>query len=196
MEEKVQAKDIELASESVSLETGIGSMPFGKAEVLTDEQAARKLEALRLFREAYEAQMRRDLDGAVAFYKRSIDIYPTAEAHTFLGWTYSYMEMTDEAIAECYQAIEVDPDFGNPYNDIGAYLIAKGDLKGAVDWLKRAITAKRYECYFYPHFNLGRVYEANGRIFDALKEYKAAADHNPGYKEAVRAFRRLQGKLN
>ena len=34
-------------------------------------------------------------------YKRSLATYPTAEAHTFLGWTYSWMGRIDEAIEEC-----------------------------------------------------------------------------------------------
>ena len=33
------------------------------------------------------------------------------------------MGQLDEAIEECHRAIRTDPDFGNPYNDIGAYLI-------------------------------------------------------------------------
>jgi tetratricopeptide (TPR) repeat protein len=180
----------------VALDTGIGGMPFGRDEYLTEERAAAKREALAHFKFAYEAQMRGDLDGAADLYKQSIESYPTAEAHTFLGWTYSFMGMTDEAIAECHCAIEVDPDFGNPYNDIGAYLIEKGDHQDAIMWLERAIKAPRYEAYFYPHFNLGRVYEARGRLFEALREYKAAIELNPAYSLAIRAFRRLQSRLN
>lgn len=180
----------------VALDTGIGDMAFGREEYLTDEDAALKREALLLFKQAYEAQMRGEFDEAADSYKQSIAVYPTAEAHTFLGWTYSFMGLTDEAIAECHQAIEVDPDFGNPYNDIGAYLIEKGDLAGASLWLKRAMEATRYECYYYPHFNLGRILEAQGRVFDALREYKTAIDLNPNYTLAIRAFRRLQSKLN
>jgi tetratricopeptide (TPR) repeat protein len=180
----------------VALATGIGSMPFGGEEFLTEQQAEAKQEALGLFNSAYEAQMRGGFDEAVALYKQSIEAYPTAEAHTFLGWTYSFMGLLDEAIAECRLAIEVDPDFGNPYNDIGAYLIEKGDPNGAIEWLARAQKAARYESYFYPHFNLGRVYEAKGKMFDALREYKAAIDLNPGYALAIRAFRNLQSKLN
>ncbi|HWP45475.1 MAG TPA: tetratricopeptide repeat protein [Blastocatellia bacterium] len=183
-------------SRLVALETGIGNMPFGREEVLTEEQAERKREALRLFKAAYEAQMRNVLDEAADLYRQSIEAYPTAEAYTFLGWTYSFMGMLDEAIAQCHRAIEVDPDFGNPYNDIGAYLIEKGDLSGAIEWLERAKAAKRYESYFYPYFNLGRVYEARGKLFDAMREYRAAIDLNPGYLLAIRAFRRLQSKLN
>jgi tetratricopeptide (TPR) repeat protein len=180
----------------VALHTGIGEMPFGRAEYLSETEEASKRDALRLFKEAYEAQMRGELDEAADLYRQSLAAYPTAEAHTFLGWTYSFMKMTDEAIAECHQAIEVDPDFGNPYNDIGAYLIEKGDLSGAIPWLQRALAAPRYEAYFYPHFNLGRVYEAQRRYFAALDEYQAAAELNPQYTLAARALRRLQSKLN
>jgi tetratricopeptide (TPR) repeat protein len=180
----------------VALDTGIGSMPFGGAEYLTEQQAAAKREALALFQSAYESQMSGDFDEAVDLYEQSIASYATAEAHTFLGWTYSFMGMMEEAIAECHRAIEVDPNFGNPYNDIGAYLIEKGDYQGAIAWLERAMKAPRYEAYFYPHFNLGQVYEAKGRSFDALREYKTAMDLNPGYARATRAFRRLQSRLN
>jgi tetratricopeptide (TPR) repeat protein len=195
MTEEIDSNRTELRTR-VSLTTGIGDMPFGREELLTKEQAEAKEEALRLFQAAYEAQMRGELDEAAGLYKESVEAYPTAEAHTFLGWTYSFMGLSDEAIEECRIATEVDPDFGNPYNDIGAYLIEQGNLYGAIPWLKRAMLATRYECYFYPHFNLGRVYEALGRAYDALREYKAALDLNPKYALALQAFRKLQAKLN
>ena len=44
----------------------------------------------------------------------------------------------EEAIEECHKAIAVDPTFGNPYNDIGAYLIEMGRLDEAIPWLERA----------------------------------------------------------
>jgi len=180
----------------IALATGIGDMTFGREEYLSEEDAARKRAALDYFKQAYEAQMRGELDEAADLYKESIASYATAEAHTFLGWTYSFMGLTDEAIEECHVAIEVDPDFGNPYNDIGAYLIEKGDFNGAAFWLKRAMEARRYECFFYPHFNLGRIYEAEGKLFDAIREYKMAIDLNPDYVLAIKAFRQLQSKLN
>ncbi|MEW6127667.1 MAG: tetratricopeptide repeat protein [Acidobacteriota bacterium] len=180
----------------VSLQTGIGDMPFGKDEYLTERDAGRKREALNFFQRAYEAQMDGNLDEAADWYKQSIEIYPTAEAHTFLGWTYSFMGMPDEAIEECHQAIAVDPDFGNPYNDIGAYLIDQGDLRNAIDWLEKAKQARRYEPVFYPYFNLGRVYQTQGKLFEALNEYKTAIDLNPNYKLAIKAFRTVQSKLN
>jgi tetratricopeptide (TPR) repeat protein len=153
-------------------------------------------EALQWWQRGYLAQMRGDLEKAIELYTRSIETLPTAEAYTFRGWAKSYQGLIDQAIEECHKAIEIDPDYGNPYNDIGAYLIQKGDLNGAIPWLKRALHTKRYECYFYPHFNLGRIYEQKGDLILALNSYKAAYDANHNYLQALLAFRRLQAKLN
>src|SRR5207253_8419965 len=42
---------------------------------------------------------------------------------------------------ECKKAIAVDPTFGNPYNDIGAYLIERGEHAQAIPWLEKAIAS-------------------------------------------------------
>jgi tetratricopeptide (TPR) repeat protein len=89
--------------------------------------AVRQAEAY--FKAAYAAQMRGDLDDAITLYEKSLACVPTAEAHTFLGWTLSFKGDYAGAIPECHRAIEVDPAFGNPYNDIGSYLIALGRPK-------------------------------------------------------------------
>ena len=153
-------------------------------------------EALVWWQRGYEAQMRGSLSEAIDLYSRSIEIFPTAEAYTFRGWARSFQGRVDDAIAECHRAIEVDPDYGNPYNDIGAYLIQKGDYRNAIPWLVQALKAKRYECYFYPHFNLGRIYENQGNLGRAMSCYKSAYAVNKQYVEALKAFRRLQARLN
>lgn len=159
----------------------------------TDEA---RQQAREFFQQAYEKQMSGELDQAVELYRRSIELYPTAEAHTFLGWTYSFMGRLDEAIQECHKAIMVDPDFGNPYNDIGAYLIQKGQLDEAIPWLQRAMKAKRYEARAYPHMNLGRVWEYKGKIREAMREYRNALAEAPQYTEAYKALKRLESRLN
>jgi Tfp pilus assembly protein PilF len=152
--------------------------------------------ANELFRRAYECQMNGQLDEAVDLYKESIDLYPTAEAHTFLGWTYSFQGLLDDAIQECKLAIEIDPDFGNPYNDIGAYLIEKEEYDNAIPWLKKAIEAKRYESYHFPHFNLGRVYVAQGMMRWAQEQFEKALDLAPEYGLALDALEHLKKQIN
>jgi Tfp pilus assembly protein PilF len=152
--------------------------------------------AIELWREAYRRQMAGDLDGAIEVYRRSIATCPTAEAHTFLGWTYSFQGRLDEATAECLRAIEVDPDFGNPYNDIGVYLMQQGKLDEAIVWLERAKQAPRYEPRQFPFMNLGHIYLKQGRWWDALREFEAAARLVPSDREAARALHSLRGRLN
>jgi len=160
------------------------------------DEETRQQRAIQLFQKAYEHQMKKELGEAIELYKKSIAAYPTAEAHTFLGWTYSWMGRIDDAIAECHKAIEVDPTFGNPYNDIGSYLIMKGKNDDAIPWLERALQAPRYESYCYPHMNLGRVYEAKRDWVRAKEEYRRALEENKEYTPAAQALARIRGFLN
>jgi Tfp pilus assembly protein PilF len=150
-------------------------------------------EAIELLRAAYQQQMAGRLEQAERLYRTSIERFPTAEAHTFLGWTFSFTERYDEAIAQCRAAIAVDPDFGNPYNDIGAYLIAQGELREAIPWLERATVAPRYEPRHFPWANLGRVYEALAEPARALEHYVKALELEPTYRVALEALERLTG---
>jgi tetratricopeptide (TPR) repeat protein len=152
--------------------------------------------AIALWREAYRMQMAGDLEGAIETYKRSIELYPTAEAHTFLGWTYSFQGRLEEATAECLRAIEIDPDFGNPYNDIGVYLIQQDRLDEAIPWLERAKRAPRYEPRQFPHMNLARIYLRRGRWWEALRELEAATRFAPRDPELARTLHSLRARLN
>jgi Tfp pilus assembly protein PilF len=152
--------------------------------------------AIELFQRAYQHQMRGELDEAVTLYTRSIETYPTAEGYTFRGWVYSFQGRVDDAIAECMKAIEVDPTFGNPYNDIGAYMIEQDRLDEAIPWFERALVAPRYESYCFPHVNLGRVYEKKKMFQKALHHYREALDENPKHVGAMQAVGRLRGMMN
>jgi len=152
--------------------------------------------ANRLFHEAYRKQMGGELEEAATLYRKSIDSYPTAEAYTFLGWTYSFMGRIDDAIAECHKAIATDPTFGNPYNDIGAYLLQKGDVDEAIPWFERALEAPRYESYCFPHMNLGRAFEAKKKWAAAMREFEKALLERPEYTPARKALARLRAMFN
>ena len=152
--------------------------------------------AADLFQKAYAAQMQGELDQAVQLYRESIAAFPTAEAHTFLGWTYSFQGLLDEAIEECRKAIAVDPSFGNPYNDIGAYLIEMGRPDEAIPWLEKATRAARYEAPHYPHFNLGRVFLLKEMYTRALQEFQTVLEMRPDYEAARQIVESLRRKLN
>jgi tetratricopeptide (TPR) repeat protein len=155
-----------------------------------------KREAVEFFNRAFAAQQAADYDEAIRLYKKSIRLFPTAEAYTFLGWAHSFQGNYDLAIAECLAAISVDASFGNPYNDIGSYLIAKGNFYDCVRWFKLAMKATRYEARAYPHYNLAQVYEKRGKFLEAAKHYGLAIKEQPNYAQAYKALRKLQGRLN
>jgi len=159
-------------------------------------ESDRHKQAIGYLESAYRLQMEGQLDTAVLLYSKSIDAYPTAEAYTFRGWAYSMMGRLDDAIEECHKAIEVDPSFGNPYNDIGAHLIEKGQVEFAVPWLEKATRSERYDNYHFAYFNLGRVFESRRELLKAMKCYSKAAEIEPRYTLALKAIRRMQALLN
>ncbi len=152
--------------------------------------------AYDLFEQAYESQMRGELESAIDLYRQSIDTHPTAEAYTFLGWTYSFQGKLDDAISECKKAIDIDPDFGNPYNDIGAYLIEKSEYEEAIPWLTKATVAKRYDHYHFAHFNLGRAYLSMLLLNRARGEFEQALEIYPDYEAAQEALSSLKKQIH
>ena len=151
--------------------------------------------AVELIGQAMQHQMEQEFDEAIRLYKESIALYPTADAHTYLGWAYSFKGRLNEAIAQCEIAIEIDPEFGNPYNDIGVYLMQQQKLDDAIPWLERAKNAKRYEPRHFPYINLGRVYLTKGMVQQAIKEFSGALEIHPTDAELAELVEELKSKL-
>jgi tetratricopeptide (TPR) repeat protein len=157
---------------------------------------SRRKHAQELIEQGYHEQLNGDVDAAIRLYQASLACFPTAEAHAYLGWGLSFLGKLDEAIEECKKAIAIDPEYGNPYNDIGSYLIHQGKHDEAMPWLEQALNAKRYEPRHYPHCNLGRVYVARGMLRKAIEEFEAALAIEPTYDYAREALEETQAKLN
>ncbi len=151
--------------------------------------------AMELVKRAMDHQMAGELEDSIRLYKESIALCPTADAHTYLGWAYSFQGKLDDAIAQCEIAIQLDPEFGNPYNDIGVYLMQQQQLDEAIPWLEKAKLAKRYEPRHFPHLNLGRVYVAKGMLQKALEEFRAALRLNPDDADLAETIEQLETKL-
>ena len=152
--------------------------------------------AWEILQDAYQAQMEGDYERAAELYQSSLELHPTAEAYTFLGWTYHFQGRIEDAIAECKRAIEIDPEFGNPYNDIGAYLIELGRFDEAIPWLERAIEARRYDPRHFPHYNLGRAYLGKEMYGSATKSFEKALEIEPRYSLAKQALASLKRMVN
>jgi Tfp pilus assembly protein PilF len=153
-------------------------------------------EALELWREGTHRLLAGELDEAVTLFTRSLEAEPTAEAYTFRGWAYSFAGRIEDAIEECRKAIATDPSFGNPYNDIGCYLMEQGDLDAAIPWFEKAKKAPRYEPRHFPYLNLGRLRASRGEIAEAVAEFEGALAECPGDSMALKFLEMLRFKVN
>ncbi|MBI2026809.1 MAG: tetratricopeptide repeat protein [Deltaproteobacteria bacterium] len=143
---------------------------------------------------SYAAQ--KDIDSAISCFKQSIGHEPTPEAYTYWGWMLSMKEQLSEAIELCKKAIAIDPDFGNPYNDIGSYLMRLGKMDEAMAWLEMAKLSKRYAYRHYPHINLGRIYFEKGWLNQAIKEFESSLQFDPENDEIKGILRDLHQSIH
>jgi tetratricopeptide (TPR) repeat protein len=163
---------------------------------MSDDSTKRQM-ALDLVNRGLAAQQSGDLQGALALYRQSIAVEPTAEAHTFIGWVLSFDDnYLQEAIDQCREAIAVDPNFGNPYNDIGVYLMRLGRFDEAIPWLERAKEASRYEPRHFPYLNLGNIYLLRGHLGAAIKEFEEALRYAPDDRHLNALVAEVRSRLN
>ena len=144
--------------------------------------------ATELWQEGLERQLSGDLDEAMRLYRCSLKLHQTAEAHTFYGWGLSFQGRLDEAIEACGKAIATDSELGNPYNDIGAYLVELDREDEAILWFQRAKEARRYDNPQFPYLNLARIWIGRGAHGRALLELQVAeilAPHDPRVDQLV-----------
>ncbi|MBC8104851.1 MAG: tetratricopeptide repeat protein [Cytophagales bacterium] len=143
-----------------------------------------------------ERQAQGDVEDAAAYYQMSLELFPTAEAHTNLGWVIACRGGWEEAIAECEKAIALDPDLGNAYNDIAVYLIELDRLDDALPFLDKALAAPNYDCRHYPHYHRGRILERKARFMEARDAYRKSMDLDPTWEPARIGLHRAFGFLN
>lgn len=152
--------------------------------------------ALTLWEEGTTLLMSGDVDGAIDLFTRSLKVTPTAEGYTFRGWAFSFQGRLLEAIEECRKAIATDPTFGNPYNDIGCYLLQDGRADEALPWFEKAKAAERYEPRHFPYLNAGRIFAERGDVASALQEFERALELHPGDRMALAFLERLRYQVN
>lgn len=162
------------------------------AEPEQKERSETKQRAEQLYNFGYLLSLLGRYEEAIQLFDKSLEIEPTAEAYTYKGWTLSHMGDLQRAIAEAEKAIGVDPEFGNPYNDIAVYLIELGKDDAAVSYLEKALKATRYCCYQFAHFNLGRIYLKKKQYDKAREQFKKSLALDPDYDPARQGLELLQ----
>lgn len=169
------------------------------SQSISDEEAATCLrhfdrnftEALRLLKTAHREHLWGNVAGSIPLYRRSLSLFPMALTHTLLGWAYSFQNRYERGIEECEKALALEPDYGKPAHDIGAYLMAMGHPDEAVAWFQKALAAPRYESPEIAWANMGSALEQAGEKDQALECYLKAHAMDPHQKFPRLAINRL-----
>lgn len=148
------------------------------------------------FEKGYKLQLEGDLSGAIKLYTQSIETYPTPKAYNFLGWTLSNLGKYEQAIEQCKMAIELDPENGIHYNDIGINLIKLNKFDESIYWFKKALSSKYYSSKYISLYHLGQVFEKKGMWFTAIQYYNDSLEENPDYQVSKIAYYKLLAQLN
>lgn len=101
----------------------------------------------------------------------------------------------EEAVARCRQAVNINPQSGEAFLNLGAALDAFAESlrssapektirleREARTAYERAIQLK--PTYHTAYFNLGNTYMSQGRLREAIEQYQKALTHNPRSAEA------------
>ncbi|MCL5029789.1 MAG: tetratricopeptide repeat protein [Bacteroidetes bacterium] len=152
--------------------------------------------AVESFDRAYQMHLKGNIESAIKEYQTSIDIFPTAKAYTFLGSAYGLQGYFELAIEECKNAIKLEPEYSNPYNDIGTYLLNLGRDDEAIRWFEKALELKDQNVNHLSYFNLGKIFEKKGKWLKALSYFNDAILSNPDYEPAQDEIIRLSTLLN
>ena len=120
----------------------------------------------------------------------------SAKAHSYFG---QYLVNTEKdysaGFAEFETAVKLDPGYMAAYYQIGrAAGLANANLARGEEALKKylAYTPKENEPPLAnAHYNLGAVYEKQGKKAEAARAYQAALKLNPSLKQASEALKRV-----
>ncbi len=112
----------------------------------------------RLFRMGNVMQNIGMFDYAAEHFGASFKLHPSAESATMIGWNFGIQEDNDEAMAWCRRAIETNPLLGDPWNDIGALLLANRRVEEAMSWFRAAINTERSLSPGHPWSNMARAH--------------------------------------
>lgn len=153
----------------------------------------RKLRYDFFIKAGHEYVHQKNYPKALRFFQKAQDLNPSAEALTLIGHVYSLTGDFTKAKEFCFEAIKKDPDYGNPYNDIGSYLLSEGKIRESFSWFQLAKKAKYYLNREFPYINSARAHLILKNYKEAMQEFARAMEFVPYHKDLQRTVSRLKG---
>ena len=141
-------------------------------------------EALKLLEEGKALVAKGHYKEAKKKFQSAVEIIPSAENLTLLAWMLSMEGDIPHALNLCLQAVELDSNYGNAYNDIGSYLVELERVEEAVAYFEKAKISTNYETPAFPYINLARLYLREELFEKACAEYKGLIQIDKNNTEA------------
>lgn len=176
---------------SLSLET-IQEFKLQKKGLISSLEWQRNKKYESLILKGHEAVYHKSFQQALDFFFKARNLKETAEVLTLIGWINSLTGQLETAKTYCLKAIQRDPDYGPPYNDLGSYLMQQGQLEEGLKWFALAKKAPFYQNREYPYINAGRAYMAQKKFSKALEEFSKALTLAPYHDELHETVRKLK----
>jgi tetratricopeptide (TPR) repeat protein len=124
-----------------------------------------------------------DGQGAIASLEQATQLKSDPRFHNELGTALLGARRLDEAAAQFRIAIDLSPDWVDPYNNAGAALAMNGDILGAIEFIRRAIEIE--PTFADGHYNLASLLLRLGRTDEARAELVTVLKLRPDHPQAV-----------
>ncbi|OFX08704.1 MAG: hypothetical protein A2516_04390 [Alphaproteobacteria bacterium RIFOXYD12_FULL_60_8] len=121
-------------------------------------------------------------DAAIADFKHSLELEPSAEVHNDLGNMMRRRGLKEEAETHYRAAIALNPKLSDALNGMGILRKEARDLEGAVAYYKAAVDADPNNPF--AHNNLAIARQDEGRLDASLALFDRAVEVRPDYVPA------------
>ena len=120
---------------------------------------------------------RRSMGKAIELARKAVTL-DGAASHGLLGWLYAMAKQHDKAIAECQQAVDLDPNSAGAHTWYGMVLNSTGRFEEAAHELEQAMRLDPFSPGWRLR-SLGGAYSATGRHEEAIATCKKAVQKAP-----------------
>ncbi len=125
-----------------------------------------------------------DLDKAVYHFTLALEEEENEELLFYMGLISNQKKEAVKALNYFYKAIQKNPEYGSPCNEIGVILLRHGREKEAVFWLKKSVRCRMNDARHIPLYNLAALYKTWNRPERSLQYLYKALDIEPDFDEA------------
>ncbi|MBF0358323.1 MAG: tetratricopeptide repeat protein [Magnetococcales bacterium] len=135
------------------------------------------------FQKARSFQLSGDLDQAIEWYQKTLEIKPDSTAAlNNIGGILKNQGRLDESIAILEKVVNIEPNNPEALNNLGCAMVEQGRVAQAVDLLKKATTIK--PDYLDALSNLGSALDKQGKPSEAFTCLNKVIAINPAFGDA------------